>query len=518
MKSKLAVISVSVLCALSGASGTQMPESGLFEMKSGPYTVTLLPNRACALSGFAWEDVQMFVSPSTPGGSVVQPAKGAEKLISAELEADGSKIARAVSPVEGKKVAFTKVTELGGIRLKTVMTLTETGLVYSVDYEIVSEEKPSYFYPLTMPWCTAFGEWFMTTASGTSSGKLISNGAWVMNADLSAYALYRADKGIGIATGVKTPIPTVMRRHTVWDHKAYHKYFLFHKIPEWKTGYRSPVYSMEFRAFRAVSGEWKKQALEVMKEMGTEKTATQAEVRKENRIEILEPGPVSARSNWKNPRRGIEALDPDHVLPPFTPVHAEGTTASVWNRTYCISELGLLDKAEIAGKDILEAPMTFSLVADGKEIRFRNNPVRLVEARKGRAVFGARGKSELISLEAKTTIEYDGMVRVDLTLTPRSEITINHLEYGFSLPEKNALYMHFIGCRPNHNAQFLSRGPFYRGFNRLFRGVPSVFDRTENHARILRAAVLLKASIGCRQNFVDGLCANFFAKLGIIRG
>lgn len=61
-----------------------------------------------------------------------------------------------------------------------------------------------------------------------------------------------------------------------------------------------------------------------------------------------------------------------------------------------------------------------------------------------------RADSDLLSLEVRTTVEYDGMVRVDLAVEPKREVVVNRLEYAFSLPEKNALYMHFIGC-PNVN-------------------------------------------------------------------
>ena len=137
-----------------------------------------------------------------------------------ELEADGAKISRAVSPVSGKKLVFTKTSLLDGLRLKTVMTLTPSGLIYSVSYEIVSGEKPSYFYPVTMPWNTAFTDWIMNTPSGGASGNLVSDGSWCLNADLSSYALYRQNGEVGVAAGVKTPIPTAVRKHAIWDHKT----------------------------------------------------------------------------------------------------------------------------------------------------------------------------------------------------------------------------------------------------------------------------------------------------------
>ena len=43
---------------------------------------------------------------------------------------------------------------------------------------------------------------------------------------------YRQNGEVGVAAGVKTPIPTAVRKHAIWDHKTYHKYFLFHKLPE----------------------------------------------------------------------------------------------------------------------------------------------------------------------------------------------------------------------------------------------------------------------------------------------
>lgn len=448
MKKMIVPLAASTACILLTASGTEMPDSGLFEMKSGDYTVTLLPKRACSLSGFAYDGIQLFTSDTASAGSVVQPLRTPEKVLSVELEADGAKISRAVSPVSGKKLVFTKTSLLDGLRLKTVMTLTPSGLIYSVSYEIVSGEKPSYFYPVTMPWNTAFTDWIMNTPSGGASGNLVSDGSWCLNADLSSYALYRQNGEVGVAAGVKTPIPTAVRKHAIWDHKTYHKYFLFHKLPEWKKGYRSPVYTMEFRAFRSNVPAWRKTALETIREMGL--APSESNVRMKNNVTIVEAGPVSGRRDWNNPRRGIEALDPDYVLPPFRPVEAKGDTASVWNREYRISPYGLIAEAGIAGGNFLAEPMTFRTVVNGRETVYRTGAPRLVESRKGRAVFAGRADSDLLSLEVRTTVEYDGMVRVDLAVEPKREVVVNRLEYAFSLPEKNALYMHFIGC-PNVN-------------------------------------------------------------------
>lgn len=107
-------LAASTACILLTASGTEMPDSGLFEMKSGDYTVTLLPKRACSLSGFAYDGIQLFTSDTASAGSVVQPLRTPEKVLSVELEADGAKISRAVSPVSGKnwssqKQAFSTV-------------------------------------------------------------------------------------------------------------------------------------------------------------------------------------------------------------------------------------------------------------------------------------------------------------------------------------------------------------------------------------------------------------------------
>lgn len=66
------------------------------------------------------------------------------------------------------------------------------------------------------------------------------------------------------------------------------KYFLFHKLPEWKKGYRSPVYTMEFRAFRSNVPAWRKTASETIREMGL--APSESNVRMKNNVTIVEAG------------------------------------------------------------------------------------------------------------------------------------------------------------------------------------------------------------------------------------
>ena len=75
--------------------------------------------------------------------------------------------------------------------------------------------------------------------------------------------------------------------------------------------------------------------------------------------------------------------------------------------------------------------------------------------------------------------------------------------------------MHFIGSRSDHNLEFFTSSTFNRGINRCLGCVPFIFDRTENHAGILRSAVLFKASVRGCQNFINRLWTNFFTQLRI---
>jgi len=126
---------------------------------------------------------------------------------------------------------------------------------------------------------------------------------------------------------------------------------------------------------------------------------------------------VRKRFPWEGNRLGIT----DEVLPPFTPMTVKGNRVGVVLRTYTVGGLGLWDSILASGnvsaggpKELLAAPMT--LVANGTDTlkgrgKFRKRADHEV-------VYEGRAEHPAVAVHARTVTEYDGCMRVELTLRP----------------------------------------------------------------------------------------------------
>lgn len=163
----------------------------------------------------------------------------------------------------------------------------------------------------------------------------------------------------------------------------------------------------------------------------------------------LPPDFDDTKEDWLVNRRGIEALDPDFILPPFTPIEIKGTAASVWGRTYNVGANGLLQGVNIQGAPFLAKGMSFNATVNGKKVTFKAGKTIALREHKGLVEYLTRCESaeKDIAAEVRTTIEYDGMVKIDLTLIPRGCVALSHFDYSFDLNTKDAKFMHYTGPR-----------------------------------------------------------------------
>lgn len=271
MLKQLTLAVTAAFCTAAIASETApaaqtLPKQGYVTIASGDYTVTFMPKSNYRISGFAYQNKELFISRGVPSGTNITPA-AAEKLISAKLTVDDQVPAKVTyAPVKGNKVVLEREALFGDVKLNVKYTLTPAGLTWSCKYKLeTAAKKPNYFYLNTMTWSNKFDEYFYRNKGVKKSGKLTSSGGWVINSDADTIALYDSDKKVAAITKLVTPIPGEMRKNAIWDHKSYHKYFMMHKRPAWQAGYESPEYIFEFSAVNAEPGDWQKKVEESVK-------------------------------------------------------------------------------------------------------------------------------------------------------------------------------------------------------------------------------------------------------------
>lgn len=443
------------------------PETGSLVLQAGGYAVQISASAAYTISGFRYDGVELMPRPGANGTQLVLPSgamagsssgKGdsAEQIVRLQLRVDGQE--RDVkTPLEvlGDEIVLLKEAHLGGLVLLTETTVSSVGVTQSIRYRCETLQPLSYFYLFAMGWDAALQEYMALTPGGDVSGSFVHAGGWVINREVNWLALYDPVRSVGVVTTVRSFIPTAVRRHTVWDHRQYKKYYLFHPLPTVSCADYSPAYTLFFCGFRSPPKDWRKQAAAVVPVIQSAVAAVPAPVeRRLNPLVIPDYGDRSGE-DWRTNRRGIEALTDDYVLPPFTPVVAEASSVSVWNRRYHLASSGLLSRAEIAGADYFARPMSLVVRVDGQPVTFRPGQARIISQGRGRVVYEHTLISPRLEILNRTTVEFDGMVRLDMTLQPRAPLMLDHLSYAFHLPASESRFLHFIGCPAQNNVSIM---------------------------------------------------------------
>jgi len=121
---------------------------------------------------------------------------------------------------------------------------------------------------------------------------------------------------------------------------------------------------------------------------------------------------------WEGNKIGME----NKVIPPFTPIKAEGKELEVWGRKYTLGDDGLLSHIVAGGgagpEDILTAPLEFVAGAGGQEVRVAAPKCAVEGATPPRVNIAATGKLGPADYKVNSYLEFDGWYQVRLTLTP----------------------------------------------------------------------------------------------------
>jgi hypothetical protein len=119
---------------------------------------------------------------------------------------------------------------------------------------------------------------------------------------------------------------------------------------------------------------------------------------------------VPDAAEWAAAKAGVT----DEVLPPWTPLEVEGETVSCWGRSHDFGGAGILDGLTSAEAQLLAGP--YDLLADGSPVAW--DDLVLVEAADDYVAMTRTGRALGLTLELGARLEFDGMCRFDLKVTP----------------------------------------------------------------------------------------------------
>ncbi|MGA2258014.1 MAG: glycoside hydrolase domain-containing protein [Thermoguttaceae bacterium] len=147
---------------------------------------------------------------------------------------------------------------------------------------------------------------------------------------------------------------------------------------------------------------------------------------------------VRYAADWMNNTVGIS----DKVIPPWTPVEVKGGDVGVWNRTLSLDGLGMARRVINGGVFQLAAPMRLVAVQDGKEIEVPASAAKLVRQVESEADFTGAAEAAGLRFAARTHVEFDGFVNVNLDVAPAGNdaARVDRLFLEIALPAEEATH------------------------------------------------------------------------------
>ncbi len=140
-----------------------------------------------------------------------------------------------------------------------------------------------------------------------------------------------------------------------------------------------------------------------------------------------EPFKKWATPPWLERRAGIEALDVNWVPDPWTPVTVGTDRVSVWGRQFTLGKGTLLANITSQEQPLLAEGMTVRYEAGGKPYTLEVEMATPTLVGRGRARVEQKGSSAQLDLAVTQEIEFDGMDRFSLRLTPRQPVQVDRL-------------------------------------------------------------------------------------------
>jgi hypothetical protein len=135
----------------------------------------------------------------------------------------------------------------------------------------------------------------------------------------------------------------------------------------------------------------------------------------------------------------------DKVYAPFTPIRISGKDVQVVLRSYRMNGFGLWDRIQSEEKDLLSGPVVLhALTGNGVESSWKFVRGEWVSQAGNKAVYQAVAESPAVHIETTSTIEYDGMMKVEMQLSPgKGGVSIQRLWLDIPIKKDEGYLFHY---------------------------------------------------------------------------
>jgi hypothetical protein len=151
---------------------------------------------------------------------------------------------------------------------------------------------------------------------------------------------------------------------------------------------------------------------------------------------------IAPSPHWLGSQAGVT----DAVLPPYIPVQVKNNAGTpvvdVWGRTYRLGGMALPRQIVTRDKQVLAGPVRLRATVNGKEVSWSHQPPTIHQPSPGKVNVEQDGAGGAITARTLASIEYDGLLRAECTLSASAHVEIQSLVLEIPVKREHARYLY----------------------------------------------------------------------------
>lgn len=156
-----------------------------------------------------------------------------------------------------------------------------------------------------------------------------------------------------------------------------------------------------------------------------------------------------ARLRWLDSTLGLD----DEIVAPYTPLNIKENTISCLGRDVTAAKGGLLSSIRSNGKEILAAPMMFSVVSDAGAVQWPLADVAFIKRTDGKVVWESTSENPDFTMHLACRMEFDGYLNFFIELTPKHAASVQDIQLSIPMRKEIATYMMGMGRKGGYRPE-----------------------------------------------------------------
>jgi len=148
-----------------------------------------------------------------------------------------------------------------------------------------------------------------------------------------------------------------------------------------------------------------------------------------------------SRLRWLNSTLGLD----DKPVHPYTPLKVTGREISCLGRSVQLNDYGFPQQINSLANNILSYPIRFVIESDNRKVVFPGGDFVFKEKKEGVVSWESVTENEMLKIECKGEMEYDGRLGYQCTVTSKKDIHIQDIRIEIPLKKRYATYMVGMG-------------------------------------------------------------------------